>query len=67
MKRAVDVKFFVSVGRNDRSRISKAEVFVMHAKMLGIDVIYRQYAGGHYLPVQQIKDSLGFFKEIRAN
>lgn len=63
----VDVKFFVSVGRNDRSRIPKAEVFVMQAKMLGIDVIYRQYPGGHYLPVQQIKDSLRFFKEIRAN
>jgi len=40
MKRAVDVKFFVSVGRNDRSRIPKAEVFVMQAKMLGIDVIH---------------------------
>jgi poly(3-hydroxybutyrate) depolymerase len=63
--RFVNVKFFVSVGRDDRGRIPIVEEFYKKAKELGIDVTYRQYFGGHILPIYQIRDSLEFFKKVR--
>ncbi len=63
--RFVDVKFFVSVGRDDKKRIGIVETFYKKAKELGIDVVYRQYSGGHILPIYQIRDSLEFFKKVR--
>lgn len=61
----VRVKFYVSVGKGDKSRIDKAEGFYNAAKKLDIDVIYRQYEGGHFVPISQISDSLKFFKDTR--
>lgn len=61
----VNVKFFVSVGRDDKKRIPIVEIFYKKAKELGIDVTYRQYSGGHILPIYQIRDSLEFFKKVK--
>lgn len=61
----VDVKFFVSVGREDKKRIEIVENFYKKAKELGIDVTYRKYFGGHILPVYQIRDSLEFFRKVK--
>lgn len=61
----VDVKFFVSVGKNDTKRIEIVENFYLKAKELGIDVTYRKYFGGHILTMYQIRDSLEFFKKVR--
>lgn len=57
-----NVKFFVSVGKGDTNRIEKIEQFYRAAKNLDIDVVYRQYEGGHILPTSQITDALAFFK-----
>ncbi len=61
----VDVKFFVSVGRDDTRRIEIVENFYNKAKELGIDVTYRKYFGGHILTIYQIRDSLEFFKKVK--
>ncbi len=62
-----DVKFIVSVGKEDTDRIAKAETFYNSAKAISIDVNYRQYEGGHMLPPDEITDSLQFFKDNDAN
>lgn len=59
------VKFLVSVGKEDAERIGKAEQFYSAAKGLGIDVVYKQYEGGHGLPSTQVKETLDFI--ARAN
>lgn len=64
--RFIDVKFFVSVGRDDKERIPIVEIFYKKAKKLGIDATYRQYSGGHVLPIYQIRDSLEFFKKVKG-
>ncbi len=61
----VDVKFFVSVGKDDKGRIEIVENFYKKAKELGIDVIYRKYPYGHVLPINQIRDSLEFFRNVK--
>lgn len=61
----VDVKFFVSVGRDDTERVKIVENFYNKAKELGIDVTYRKYFGGHILPIYQIRDSLDFFRKVK--
>jgi predicted esterase len=63
----IGVKFYVSVGKEDRSRIAKSEWFYNSAKKLGIDVIYRQYEGGHTFSNLQIEDSLSFFKNVKES
>ena len=59
-----NVKFMVSVGKEDTDRIAKAENFYNSAKADGIDVNYRQYEGGHVLPPAEITDCMNFFKCI---
>lgn len=63
--RRIPVKFYVSVGKEDKTRIEKSENFYNKARRLGIEVIYKQYEGGHSLPEAQIRDSLRFFKEAK--
>lgn len=60
----VDVKFFVTVGKQDTSRIEKAKTFYNIAQNYGIDVVYKEYDTGHGLTSAQIKDSLDFFKSV---
>ena len=60
----VDVKFFVTVGKEDTSRIRKAETFYNFARMHHIDVEYKEYNAGHSLTPAQINDSLDFFKRV---
>jgi poly(3-hydroxybutyrate) depolymerase/ribosomal protein S27E len=62
----VGVKFRVTVGKRDRSRITMAEAFYASAKSRGINVTYVQYGGGHTLPRGQIDDSLKFFKKVKS-
>ena len=64
-KHRVRVKFRVTVGKRDRTRITRAEAFHASAKRCGIDVTYVQYEGGHNLPRAQIEDSLRFFREVK--
>jgi predicted peptidase len=64
-ERRINVRFFVSVGKEDRERIDKAESFYVQSRKLGINVLYKQYEGGHMLPPQQIEDGLRFLKETR--
>lgn len=59
-----NVKFMVSVGKEDTDRIAKSEYFCNNAKAEGIDVHYRQYEGGHMLPPPQVADSVDFFKRV---
>jgi poly(3-hydroxybutyrate) depolymerase len=60
----VDVKFFITIGIGDKSRIRIARTFYNKALEQGIDVIYREYNGGHYLTQTKIDESIEFFKGI---
>jgi len=58
------VRFFVTVGKQDTSRIKNMQEFYESAKRCGMSVKYKEYDGvGHELSAAQIKDSLEFFKE----
>lgn len=61
----VNVKYFVSCGIEDTYRKEHAEAFFMSAGPLGIHVTYKQYQGGHFLPDEQISDTLSFFQEVK--
>ncbi|MCP4539546.1 MAG: hypothetical protein GY832_20620 [Chloroflexi bacterium] len=61
LDRAIDVRFFVTVGNRDTLRIEKAKAFYNCAQDLGIDIDYQEYDTGHSLTSEQIKDSLDFF------
>lgn len=60
----VDVKFFITVGKQDTSRIEKTKMFYNLAQEYGIDVEYKEYDAGHSLTPDQNKDSLDFFKSL---
>jgi len=61
----VSVKFFVSVGSRDTSRIEKAKAFFDSAQKLGIDVTYQEYNTAHSMTQDEIKDALDFFKSLK--
>lgn len=61
----VEVKFFVTVGDQDTSRIGIVKAFGVAAIKLNIDVVYKEYSVGHELSSGQITDSLDFFKDAR--
>lgn len=60
----IDVKFFVSVGKNDIQRIEKAKTFYEVAQKYGIEVTYREYDTGHAMVPEQVKETLDFFKRL---
>ncbi len=61
----VPVRFFISIGRDDRSRRPQFDWFVKKAAERGISVQSRIYAGGHALPPEQVQDAIRFFQENR--
>jgi poly(3-hydroxybutyrate) depolymerase len=62
-KEYIDVKFFVSCGRQD-SRMRQFNWFCDKASSLGIYVICKEYNGAHMLDMQKIEDSLQFFMSV---
>ena len=59
-------KFFISVGTQDLDiRKQEATAFYTSAKNLGIDVQFKQYNCGHELILEQIKDSIDFFRLVK--
>lgn len=65
-EKKVDVEFFISVGKEDKVRVTLADTFYKYAKKIRINVIYKKYEGGHNLPKMQISDSMIFFKDIKT-
>lgn len=60
-----EVRYFVTVGSQDTSRIKNAKNFYNHAQAVGLYVRYKEYNVGHALTSVQITDSLDFFREAR--
>jgi poly(3-hydroxybutyrate) depolymerase len=62
----VPVKFFISIGRLDTSRMGQFNWFLEKASKRGISVESKIYEGGHGLPFEQIEDSIRFFEKAIA-
>jgi predicted esterase/DNA-directed RNA polymerase subunit RPC12/RpoP len=60
-----EVRYFVTVGSQDVTRIKNAKNFYNHAQAVGLYVQYKEYNVGHALTSAQITDSLDFFREAR--
>jgi dienelactone hydrolase len=61
----VPVKFFISIGRFDTSRMPQFTGFLEKAFKLGIAVESRIYKSGHRLLPEQIQDSIRFFEKSK--
>lgn len=64
--RYVDVKFFVTVGKQDKMRIDHIRDFYHAAKKQNIKVYYREYPGGHVIQPEQLRDAQAFFKFVKT-
>jgi poly(3-hydroxybutyrate) depolymerase len=60
----IDVKFLVTVGTKDMTRIEKAKAFYESAQNNDIDVLYKEFNTGHSLTPDQINESLDFFENL---
>ncbi len=65
-ERYIGVRFFVTVGTQDTTRIENAKEFHNSAKRYRIDATYREYNTGHGMTHKQFEDSLDFFMQGRA-
>lgn len=63
---SIPVKFFITVGKMDKRRVPIIYYFYYSAIKLKIDTTIKIYNQGHHLTLQQIKDSLSFFKSCYA-
>jgi pimeloyl-ACP methyl ester carboxylesterase len=63
----VPVKFFITVGQNDRERVEGARYFADSCKALNISVDYMEYPGvGHELCDEAVQKSLKFFARVKS-
>lgn len=60
----IQVKFFITIGRLDITRLGQFSGFLEKTSKLGISIESKIYEGGHGLPLEQIQDSIRFFKKI---
>lgn len=60
----VDTRFFVSIGNKDHDRMANMNLFLAGALKHNLFVDFKQYEAGHRLTVEQILDSIEFFKTI---
>lgn len=61
----INTKFFLSVGKQDTSRIENTEVFYYSAEWLNIKAIYKVYDCAHTIPLEQITDSIEFIQNVK--
>ena len=62
------IKYYITVGNQDETyRQENAVKFYNTARQLGISAWFKQYPIGHTLSVEQITDSLDFFKKVKEN
>lgn len=63
----MNTKFFLTVGKQDTSRIENAEVFYYSCEWLNIHAVYKLYNCGHTIPEEQITDSIQFIQNVKNN